>query len=248
MTGASSGIGAAIVKRLALAGAGIVASGRSVERLEQVTEDIGDATIVPADLEQPGAALQLIEDVRAAAGAIHGLVNNAGFGIVKRSTKLTEEEIDRQMAVNVRAAMMLAIHLGEGLKSVPGSAIVNVSSIQAAVGTPHQIAYATSKGAIDAMTRALASELGPSGVRVNAVAPGLTATEMWGEALESADFLRATADTTALKSWAPPEMIADIVSFLLTDASAYITGEVITADGGFVHTGHLVPEKMFGRS
>lgn len=248
VTGASSGIGAAIVKRLAAAGAGIVASGRDAERLEQAIEGIDNASVVPADLEQTGAATQLIQDARAAVGTIHGLVNNAGFGIVKRSTRLTEADIDRQMAVNVRAAMMLAIQLGEELKAISGSAIVNLSSIQAAVGTPHQIAYATSKGAIDAMTRALASELGPAGVRVNAVAPGLTATEMWGKALESKDFLRETADTTALKSWAPPEMIADIVCFLLTDASAYITGEVITADGGFVHTGHLVPEKFFGRS
>ena len=247
VTGASSGIGAATVKRLSLAGAMIIASGRDEKRLHEVVSESPSAVILPIDLGESGAALELIEQAVGLVDEIHGLVNSAGFGQVKRSTKFSEDDIDLHLAVNVRAAMLLAIHLGERFKSVPGSSIVNVSSIQGAVGTPHQIAYATSKGAIDAMTRALARELGPSGVRVNAVAPGLTATEMWGDALKSDEFLEGAAAGTALRRWAPPEMIADIICFLLSDAAAYITGEVITADGGFVHTGNLVPEKMFGR-
>ncbi len=247
VTGATSGIGAATAVALAAVGARVLASGRDRERLTALVERLGDAVALPGSLEDPGAADRLL-DQALAAGDVHGLVNCAGFGEVKSSKRFTEADIDRHFAVNVRAPMLLAIGLGESMKARGKGAIVNLSSVQGAVGTPHQIAYASTKGAVDAMTRALARELGPHGVRVNAVAPGLVATEMWGKAIEDEGFMRAAAQSNALRSWATPAMIADTIIFLLSDAAAYVAGEVLLADGGFVHTGNLVPEAAFGRT
>lgn len=247
VTGATSGIGAATAVALAGVGARIIATGRDVGKLSTLTGELPDAIAIPAALEEPGAAGRLAEQALAA-GRVDGLVNCAGFGQVKSSKRFSEADIDLHFAVNVRAPMLLAIQIGESMKTSGGGSIVNLSSVQGSVGTPHQIAYASTKGAVDAMTRALARELGPHGVRVNAVAPGLVATEMWGAALDNTSFMAETAQSCALRQWATPEMIADVVTFLISDAAAYLTGEVIIADGGFVHTGNLVPETAFGRA
>jgi NAD(P)-dependent dehydrogenase (short-subunit alcohol dehydrogenase family) len=246
VTGATSGIGAACALALHAVGARVIASGRDEARLRAMSERLGDAPILAAALDQPGAAERLAAQALAL-GPVHGLVNSAGFGAVKSSKRFTEEEIDRHFAVNVRASMLLAIRISEAMKALGEGAIVNISSVQGLIGTPHSIAYAASKGAIDAMTRVLARELGPAGIRVNAVAPGLVASEMWGAALADAEFMEGAAQLTALRRWATPEMIAEVVLFLLSPASSYMTGEVVIVDGGLVRTGNLVPEQAFGR-
>ena len=247
VTGATSGIGAATATALAAFGARVIASGRDASRLAALADRLPGTTIIGASLEEPGAADRLA-DAALAIGAIDSLVNCAGFGDVKASRRFTEADIDRHVAVNVRAPMLLAIRLGEAMKARRAGAIVNLSSVQGLVGTPHQIAYATTKGAIDAMTRGLARELGPHGIRVNAVAPGLVATEMWGSSLDNPAFMEAAAQSNALRRWATPEMIADVILFLLSDAAAYVTGQVVVADGGFASTGNLVPETAFTRA
>ena len=247
VTGATSGIGAATARALAAVGARVIATGRDEAKLAALTAELPDSVALPAALDEDGATEKLVRDALHT-GEIDGLVNCAGFGQVKASKRFTAAEIDRHFAVNVRAPMLLAIALGEAMKERRRGTIVNLSSVQGAVGTPHQIAYASTKGAVDAMTRALARELGPHGIRVNAVAPGIVATEMWGPATEDEGFVQAAALGNALRKWATPQMIADTILFLLSDAAAFITGEVIIADGGFVHTGNLVPESVFGRS
>lgn len=246
VTGATSGIGAATARALTAVGARVLASGRDEARLAALVADLPGSIALPAALDEAGAADKLAREALEA-GDVDGLVNCAGFGQVKASKRFTEAEVDRHFAVNVRAPMLLAIALGEAMKARRSGAIVNLSSVQGAVGTPHQIAYASTKGAVDAMTRALARELGPHGIRVNAVAPGLVATEMWGAATGDKAFMDAAAQGNALRLWATPQMIADTILFLLSDAAAFIAGEVIVADGGFVHTGNLVPETAFGR-
>lgn len=247
VTGATSGIGAATAVALGGVGAHVLTSGRDLGRLEALSARLPRATSLPATLDETGAAHRLA-DAALNLGPVDALVNCAGFGQVKSSRKFTEMEIDKHFAVNVRASMVLAIRLGEAMKTRKAGSIVNLSSVQGAIGTPHQVAYSASKGAVDAMTRALARELGPHGVRVNAVAPGLVATEMWGGALDDPAFVEAAAQNVALRRWATPEMIADVTLFLLSDAAAYVTGQVITVDGGFVHTGNLVPETAFDRT
>ena len=246
VTGATSGIGAATAMTLASVGARVIASGRDETRLAALAERIPDCTTIAAVLDEQGAAETLAEQ-SLALGDVHALVNCAGFGQVKSSRRFKEAEIDRHFAVNVRAPMLLAIRLGEAMKARKQGAIVNLSSVQGSVGTPHQIAYAATKGAVDSMTRALARELGPHGIRVNAVAPGLVATEMWGAAIADPEFTAAAAQSNSLRRWATPEMIANVIAFLLSDAASFINGEVVIADGGFVHTGNLVPESAFGK-
>jgi NAD(P)-dependent dehydrogenase (short-subunit alcohol dehydrogenase family) len=246
VTGATSGIGAATARRFADLGAHVLAAGRNAERLATLAETLPGVSAVAVDLSQPGEADRLAHEVLKQ-GDLDTLVNCAGFGTVQSSKRLSEAEIDRHFAVNVRASLLLAVRIGEAMKARGRGSIINLSSVQALVGTPHQVAYAATKGAVISMTRALARELGPHSVRVNAVAPGLVATEMWGSALDDAQFMESAARHSALRRWATPEMIADVVVFLASDASAYITGEVIVADGGFVHTGNLVAETAFGR-
>lgn len=247
VTGASSGIGWACAHLLGGLGAQLVLSGRNTAKLDQLSHAYPGSVVLACSLGDHGTAGRLAEEALAQ-GSLAGLVNCAGYGEVKSSRNFSEADIDAHFAVNVRAPMILSVKVGEDMKRAGKGSIVNISSIQGLLGTPHQIAYTASKGAVNAMTRALARELGPAGVRVNAVAPGLVATEMWGSALESETFRQSAAAHTALRRWASPEMIADVVAFLLSDASAYITGEVLTVDGGLVHTGNIVPESSFGKS
>src|SRR5205085_4203424 len=114
--------------------------------------------------------------------------------------------------------------------------IVNVSSISALVGTPNRAAYAASKGAMDAATRSLAVELGPLGIRVNAVAPGVVDTALWAKNKAIPGVVEGIEGQTPLRRWATPEDIADVIVFLASDAARFVTGETICADGGMAHT------------
>jgi NAD(P)-dependent dehydrogenase (short-subunit alcohol dehydrogenase family) len=114
--------------------------------------------------------------------------------------------------------------------------IVNVSSVSSQVGTPRRAAYAASKGAVDAMTRALAMEYGPQGVRVNAVAPGVITTAMWERNRAIPGVIEQVEALTALRRWGTPEDVADVVVFLASDASRYVTAQTIEVDGGMAST------------
>jgi len=246
VTGASSGIGAASASALAAAGAALILSGRDEARLNALAERIPGASVLPADLDQTGAAGALV-DAAEAIGPVDVLVNSAGFGLTKRSAALTDEDIDSMLVVNVRAALILAARLGEKMQGRGRGSIINLSSVVGSLGTPFQAGYAATKGAIDALTRSLAREFGPGGVRVNAIAPGLIATEMWGPRLDDETFKAQAVEHVTLRRWGRAEEIADAVVFLASDLSRYITGEVITIDGGLVHTGDLIPSRFFGR-
>lgn len=246
VTGASSGIGAAAARALTAAGAKLILSGRDSVRLGAVCEESPGATAIAADLAKSGEAERLV-DQALSVGAIDILVNSAGYGITKSSPRLTESEIDGMLAVNVRASLILAARIGKTMQKRGHGSIVNVSSVVASLGTPFQAGYAATKGAIEALTRSLAREFGPSGVRVNAVAPGLIDTEMWQASAEIPNFKQKTGERVTLRRWGTAQTVADAILFLASDASDYITGEVLTVDGGLVQTGDLIPARFFGR-
>lgn len=246
VTGASSGIGAASAAALAAVGATLILHGRDEARLGALAERISGARILATDLGRAGAAGTLAQAAEAI-GPVDVLVNSAGFGLTKRSAALTDADIDGMFAVNVRAALILAARIGEKMQARGRGSIINVSSVVGALGTPYQAGYAATKGAVEAMTRSLAREFGPSGVRVNAIAPGLIATEMWGPRLDDETFRAQAVEHVTLRRWGEPGEIADAVVFLASDLSRYITGEVITLDGGLAHTGDLIPARFFGR-
>ena len=238
VTGASAGIGEALARALDAAGARVVVTGRSVERLERVAAALrNDPLVIPADLGEPGAGKRLAAAVLAETRGVDVLVNNAGMAIGGVPEDLDEAELDFIFAVNFRSFLMLAAGLGPAMMERGGGSIINISSVASLRGPVGRVAYAATKGAIDAMTRALAADWGPKGIRVNAVNPGLIVTAMTeGRLAGTPGLAEQLAGRTALRRLGYPEDVAGVVVFLASDAACYITGETITVDGGLVHT------------
>ena len=238
VTGASKGIGAAIAKALAAAGAAVAVNYASdKEGAERVVAEItgkgGKALAIRADMSKAAEVKQLFETTKKALGAPEVLVNNAGVFDFKPVQDVTEAEFHRHVDINVLGPM-LAIQ--EALRHFPpeGGSIVNISSIASKSPVPNSSLYSATKAAVDAMTAALAKELGLRNIRVNTVAPGYTDTEgnqkvgFVGSA--AADALVAATPLGA--RFGRPEEIAPAVVFLASDDAAWLTGERLNASGG----------------
>ncbi len=237
VTGASRGIGAAIARALDGAGARVGLVARSAGDLAEVATDlIHDPVVLEADLADPATASTVAGRALAALGPIDVLVNNAGIGVRASSSDLDAETIDRIHAVNVRSLLLLAAALLPPMVERGRGTIINVSSVSARVGTPRRAAYAASKGAVDALTRSLAMEYGPSGVRVNSVAPGAIVTAMWERNRALPGVIEEIEGQIALRRWGSPEDVADVVVFLASDAARYVTAQTIEVDGGMAST------------
>ena len=234
VTGASRGIGEASARVLDSSGAQVVVTGRTVSDLERVAADLANAPVViPCDLSRQGAGTQLAEEILQQVPGVDILVNNAGIPMRRMPEKLTEEEIDLVFAINVRSLLTLSIALAPSMKSRGGGSMINVSSVAGIRGPGARVAYAGTKGAVDAMTRALASDWGPDGIRVNSIAPGLIATAIWEESRNTVPGLIEDMEgQIALKRWGYGDDIADVVLFFASEASRYVTGETLVVDGG----------------
>ncbi len=235
VTGASRGIGRAIALALAQAGAQVVVHyGSDATEAEAVVAEIseagGRANAVGADLSAPDGAHKLARQVRAVVGdRLDILVANAGISKTATIEETTVEDFDRLFAVNVRAPFFLVQQLLPILGS--GGSVVLLSSLaaHAAVGT--LAAYAATKGAIDTLVKHFASALGERSIRVNAVAPGVVATDM--SSFTKTDAGRnATLGMQALKRLAQPDDIGGVVAFLASDDARWITGDTVRVDGG----------------
>ena len=239
VTGASRGIGEDSARALDAAGARVLVSGRTVEDLERVAGDLkNDPIILEADLSPPKAGSELAERVIKEVGGIDVLVNNAGIPMRRTPDLLTEEDFDLVFSINVRSLLMLTLGLGPGMIERGGGSVVNISSIASLRGPVGRVAYAGTKGAVDAMTRALAADWGPHGVRVNAICPGLIATAIWENDRNNVPgLIEEMEDLVALKRWGYGDDVADVVLFFASDASRYVTGEVIAVDGGLARVG-----------
>jgi NAD(P)-dependent dehydrogenase (short-subunit alcohol dehydrogenase family) len=169
-------------------------------------------------------------------GRVDIVVNNAGAAARLATVDTDATVIDELFAVNVRAPLLLIAALLPSMIERHMGSIINLSSISGLVGTPRRAAYAASKGAIDAATRSLAIELGPHGIRVNAVAPGVVDTALWAKNKTIPGVIEAIERQTPLRRWAMPEDIADVIVFLASDAARFVTGETISADGGMART------------
>ncbi len=235
VTGASRGIGRAAALALAEAGACILVHyGRSAAEAESVVEQIraagGRAQAIGADLAAPDGPAELAKKVRAIAGErLDILVANAGIAKMASIEDTSIEDFDALFAVNVRAPFFLVQQLLPILRD--GSSVIFTSSLaaHAAVGTLS--AYAATKGAIDTLVKHFAAALGPKGIRVNAVAPGVVATDMssFAKTDEGRDF---TLGLQALQRVAQPEDIAGAIAFLASDAARWVSGDTLRADGG----------------
>jgi len=237
VTGASRGIGAATARALDRAGARVGLVARTAEGLREVSGDLDkDPVVVVADLGKAHAPATVAQRALDSLGHVDVLVNNAAVAARLPTVDTDAAMIDELLAVNVRAPLLLVAALAPSMIERRGGSIVNLSSISGLVGTPRRAAYAASKGAIDAATRSLAIELGPYGIRVNSVAPGVVDTALWARNKTIPGVVEAIESQTPLRRWGTPEDIADVIVFLASDAARFVTGETISADGGMART------------
>jgi NAD(P)-dependent dehydrogenase (short-subunit alcohol dehydrogenase family) len=243
VTGASRGIGAAVARALDAAGARVALVARSAGQLDEVAAGLAnDPVVIPTDLGSPeGPTAAAATALAAFDGRLDVLVNNAGIAVRKESEDLQLEELDRLWNVNVRSALLLTAAVLPAMLERQSGSIVSISSISGVRGAPRRALYAATKAALDGMTRALAMEYGPRGIRANSVAPGVVETDLWRENLAKPGVTEAVLDVIPTRRVSTPEEVADTVLFLASDASRAITGEVISADGGIHATVNLWP-------
>ncbi len=237
VTGSSRGIGAGIAVALDRAGARVAVTARDRGLLEKVAGELGnDPLVLDGDLADPATPGRLARAALDAMGSVDILVNNAAAAARLDTVDTTAELIDGMNAVNIRAPLLLVAALIPSMRDRGRGSIVKVSSVSGLVGTPRRASYAASKGAVDAMTRSLAIELGPIGIRVNAVAPGVVDTDLWAKNKAIPGVIEQIEAATPLRRWSQPDDIADVVVFLASDAARFVTGETISADGGMART------------
>jgi NAD(P)-dependent dehydrogenase (short-subunit alcohol dehydrogenase family) len=242
VTGGSRGIGAAICRRLAADGypiavnyaADAAAADATVAAIKKAG---GQAQAFQADVADPAAIALLFEKATDALGPLAGLVNNAGIsGRYARLVKHDAEGLTRLFALNVIGTIMACKEAVVRLSTRhggSGGAIVNLSSIAARLGgLPGLTAYAASKGAVESFTKGLANEVGGEGIRVNAVAPGMTETDMTRSELSDDPFRDRITAMTPLGRIGVPDEIAEAVAWLISPASRFVTGSVLTVSGG----------------
>jgi NAD(P)-dependent dehydrogenase (short-subunit alcohol dehydrogenase family) len=210
---------------------------RDIEALTLVAHELHhDPVVLVADLADASAATDVAQRALETMGHVDVLVNNAAITARLATEDLKADLIDTLLAVNLRAPLLLISALIPSMKKRGAGSIINLSSISSLLGTPRRSAYAASKGALDAATRSLAMELGPSGIRVNAVAPGVVDTALWEKNKGVAGVIESVDALTPLRRWATPEDIADVIVFLAGDGARFVTGETIAVDGGVART------------
>ena len=235
VTGGGSGIGLAIAEKFVQNNMRTVIAGRDQSKLDAAKEKLGEmCEVMPMDLTNLDAIPQFVQCVIAKYGSIDVLVNNAGINMKKEFPEVSNEDFQKIMLTNVTAVFALSREVVKHMlgKNIKGS-IINISSMASRYGIPKVIAYSASKSAIEGMTRAMAVELSPKGIRVNCIAPGFIATDMSAKALNNDPERKAKAlGRTPMGELGMPADIGDAAVFLASDASKYITGVILPVDGG----------------
>lgn len=238
ITGGGTGIGKATAEEFVSLGAKVVIVGRRKQPLvELANAHKGDIQYFQADIAQSGSSKAIVDFTVEKFGRLDVLVNNAGAGIIKPLSLLTDSEIETMLSVNLKGMLSLSRDAIAELEKTKGS-IINVSSVAGQSALPGFSAYAATKAGIDRVSKILANELGPSGIRVNTVAPGLTKTDMFNATMLSngpnAEVDKLVNEATALRRLGEPEDVARSILWLASGNAGWVTGQIIQASGGLM--------------
>lgn len=240
VTGASSGIGLGCATKLAEMGMAVLGTGRDQDRLAELHTAVGDpdrVATLAVDLTDDDAPRRIVELAVQRWGHIDFLINNAGVGSPKPLHETDDETLDYFLGLMLRAPFRLARDVLPHLR--PGSAIINVTSTFAVVGGLRGGAYSAAKGGLTALTTHIACQYGASGIRCNAVAPGVTVTPMVEKRLEDDRFRKINTEMTPHQRLGRVDDIASTVAFLCSPGGSFINGQTIVVDGGWSSTKYL---------
>lgn len=232
VTGGSRGIGRAIVEELCKNGYAVAFTYKNSETEAKSLAESTGALAIKADSADEAQVLAAVEIALKSLGGIDCLVNNAGISSFSLFTDISLEEWNKIFAINVTGAFLYSREVSRHMISKKSGKIINISSIWGLVGSSCEVHYSATKAALIGMTKALAKELGPSGITVNAIAPGVIETEMNSSLGE--DTLSELKDETPLMRIGSPSDVAKTVAYLASSAADFVTGQVINVSGGFV--------------
>lgn len=234
VTGGGSGLGFAISKKFTQQGITTIIAGRDKLKLDKAKEELGTLChAMVCDVSDLASIPAFVDDIITQFGQVDILVNNAGINMKKEFTEVTDQEFANILMTNVNAVFAMSREVVKRMLLKSSGSIINISSMAAQYGLPKVIAYSASKTAIDGMTRAMAVELSPKGIRVNAIAPGFIYSAMTEKALNSDPERKAKVfGRTPMGHMGQPEDIGEAAYFLASDAAKYITGVVLPVDGG----------------
>ena len=240
VTGAGSGIGLGIADRFAEAGAEVVLAEVNVNRGQQAAAGVqaryGKGLFVAADISRAADCRRLMDTALETYGHIDTLVNNAGVNFVKPTLQMTEEDWDRVVDVDLKGTFLCSRYALESMVARGQGSIVNIASVHTIATLPEAAPYAAAKGGVHMLTNALAIEFAPHGIRVNAVSPGLTDTQIWQDiqaaAEDAEEARRHWFDNIPLGRVQTAREVANVVLFLASPDASYVTGANLLTDGG----------------
>ncbi|MBL8698464.1 MAG: SDR family oxidoreductase [Alphaproteobacteria bacterium] len=236
VTGGGSGIGRATCRVLAREGAKVVVADRKPEAAAAVARELPGALALSVDVSKSAEVKRMIDDTVKAFGRLDVIVNNAGYGTFGTVVDIDEQEWDDLMAVNVRGVYLCCKHAIPAMKRTGGGAIVNVASVVASIGIRNRAAYVASKGAVAALTRAIALDHVAEGIRCNAIAPGTIDTPYYDDVMARAPdpvaFRKGLEARQPIGRLGTAEEMADCILFLASDESRFALGAIVTIDGG----------------